>query len=118
MKRDKCKVFLILTVEKGTEKNPIHAFISKDRETAKLYAKNYVEIFSYYGTFELREVANFDKNKLEEVNIFICNFRKYKCDEIRRKFEEMKRDKKLIEQAKNEKEMNKQLEILFCARRI
>lgn len=70
MKDNTFKLFLILKGLKPNSRIPLHAFIEKDYNMAKIYFQGYLD-GTNYEEFQLRQIGYFNKQKLIENDIFI-----------------------------------------------
>lgn len=112
MKDNKLKVFLI---QEGKNEQPVHVFIIKDRETAKLYSQTWLQSEKLYGLYNLIQIMEYDKKGRKETNYFIANIISKKPEQ---KKAEILEHQRTIMEAIKEKEIQKQLKILFKAREI
>lgn len=113
MKHDVYNLFLITQALNGQLRLPIKSFISKDYDTAKLEFLEYVEQSKNPSSLYLYKIGEIGKDlRIKECRIFIDggleiqNKKKYTKSDILA-------EKKLYKDAKFEKEVAKQIEILF-----
>lgn len=117
MKHNVYNLFLISYGIKPHTKRPIHTFFCDTYEKAKIYFHDYIKNSENKIGYSLYKIAEIDKNiNLKEQHIFICGGYEitYKPNYQRSLIIE----KELIERASREKELSKQIEILFDGKRI
>lgn len=110
-------LFLISYGIKPNMKRPIHTYFADNYEKAKIYFHDYIKNSENKIGYSLYKIAEIDKNiNLKETHIFICGGYEitYKPNHQRSLIIE----KELIERASREKELSKQLEVLFDGKRI
>lgn len=98
-------------------KRPIHTFFENSYEKAKIYFHDYIKSAENKIGYSLYKIGEIGKElKVTEKNIFICGGYEitYKPNYQR----SLLIEKELIERASREKEISKQIEVLFNGRKI
>ena len=113
MKHNVYNLFLIAQALNGQLRLPIKSFISKNYDTAKLEFMEYVENSKNPSSLFLYKIGEIGKDlRVKECRIFIDGGLEIKNKKNYTKSDILK-EKKLYEDAKFEKELSKQIEILF-----